>query len=518
MRAAIAVPPVRDFYFTPQRASFLGARTVGAALERLGNVVDYHLFPSSGKAKPVPIPRALRHLEPFLVPDERGPSAFFTGYRRFGPPFSLCASRVLGVATGAVRPDVVLISSIAYCYLEDTLELAREIRKRNSEVPLIAGGPGVSVASERIEKTGLFDALVVGEGDCAVPTVLAEALERTKNSNIVERRPLTQRRRTAVHVGVPPDSPPFVHALRKSRRRSYVTLQLTRGCPHACSFCSTHLTFGRRLRRVPLENVERGLRGIQTEGPVHVNIEDDNLLTDRDYAWEVFRLLGTRWPRATISAENGLDYRRLADGDVSRLVDFGFRSFNFTLASTDGSVRRHQNRHGGFDALAAAVRESAFRGVQSVTYFICALPGGSPDSVIHTIRELSILPTLLGISPFYPVPGLAGFENLAENDHLAPRLCAGSSMYPWSGALSTREMVTAFRLSRLVNLAKKDGRTNEEERLLQRCFADRRIYTLAPTLGPALFVPSGLDAEMVGRFFASVYLGSIESSRCVGSA
>lgn len=504
MRAAVVVPPVRDFYFTPQRASFLGARAVGAVLERLGHDVDYHFFPASGKVKPVDLPRALGYLDAFLIPGERGPTSFFTRYRRFGPPFPLCAERVLGIQSDGTPPDMVLVSSIAYCYLEDTLELAREIRRIRDDIPLIAGGPGVSVAAKRLRATGLFDALVSGEAEGVLPEVLEQVLEEVSepgNAGAPRYRPSNQ----MLAFGPPVESPPLVYALRRTRRRSYVTIQLTRGCPYACTFCSTHLTSGRRLRRVPLSQVQRGLAGIDTDGAVHVNIEDDNLLTDRAYAWEAFRLLGERWSDLTISAENGLDYRHLRDGDVSRLAAAGFRAFNFTLASADGSVRHRQERHGGLEKLVAAIEESAACGVRPVTYFICGLPGDSPDSVIDTMAVLATRPTLLGISPFYPVPGLVGFENLADDERVAPQVCAGSSNYPWTATLSTGEMVTAFRLSRLVNLAKKDHRSAWEDALLRCSFARKRVLTLSP----AIAVPPGVDADMERRFFSMVSLATI---------
>lgn len=491
MRAAVVVPPIKDFYFTPHRGSFLGARTVAAVFERAGHHVDLFPFPVSGKMKPIPLPPELAHLEPFLLPREAGPTSFFTTYRRFGPPIPLCADRII-----ASRPHVVLISSIAYCYLQEAIDLAVALRRRKPNVRIVGGGPGIACAAERVRETGAFDALVVGEVEGAVEDVLER---RTDDS-------------CAVLSAVVPEQPLFVPYVRRTKHRSFVSVQLSRGCSHGCEFCSTHLLFGRRVRRTPPTIVAESLAELDLPPPVHVNIEDDNIMLDRGYAFEIFEAIRSRWPEATFSAENGLDYRALRSTDIDALCAVGFSAFNFTVATTDDEVLERQRRSGDPDHLYRLLRTAADLGVPSVTYFICGLAGDSPATVTRTLSALAAAPTRVGISPFYPVPGLAGYESMARDASVPPRLTAGSSAYPWTGALSTAQIVTAFRFSRLVNLAKRRKRPREEDELLRRCFAERRLLTML-RVGGGLDVarPPGLDEELERGFFDAVPADEIEA-------
>jgi len=74
MRVAIVIQPVRDFYFTPQRASFLGAHTLSEILRR--NRVDHHVFNAvRGRGRSIPLPVELNYLSPYL-----GSRHFFSGY------------------------------------------------------------------------------------------------------------------------------------------------------------------------------------------------------------------------------------------------------------------------------------------------------------------------------------------------------------------------------------------------------------------------------------------------------
>jgi hypothetical protein len=71
--------------------------------------------------------------------------------------------------------------------------------------------------------------------------------------------------------------------------------------------------------------------------------------------------------------------------------------------------------------------------------------------------------------------------------------------------LTTGQLVSAFRLARLVNLIKKPARGPEEEELLDRCFAEKRLFTLrrdTGTRGEFRIRPAPADRELEKLFFA----------------
>ncbi len=105
-----------------------------------------------------------------------------------------------------------------------------------------------------------------------------------------------------------------------------------------------------------------------------------------------------------------------------------------------------------------------------------------------------------------PVPGLPGFTDRALFRGRSSALCAGSAAWPWTQSLTSAQLVTAFRLARLVNLCKKEERLPVERQILERCVSKKRLYTLIgkeKRCGPV----QGVDEEMVENFFA-------RASRC----
>lgn len=124
----------------------------------------------------------------------------------------------------------------------------------------------------------------------------------------------------------------FVHP---SQWREGVELNISRGCKRSCVFCSR--VQGRRHRRLSMDTLERMLEKINksmdlnTEDPLRaININDDDILQDPDYASEVFhtiksagfRLWGIQTSLSSIVSGNKVDTRVLALlSDIELYID-----------------------------------------------------------------------------------------------------------------------------------------------------------------------------------------------------
>lgn len=482
MRAAIVVPPIEDFYYSPRRASSIGARVVDAVLRRSSCQTVFFDFPASrGRPARLPLPDALRHLAPYVLSGERGPTSFFTGYKRFGPSDEECACLILD--SGA---DAAFFSVFAFAYADTAISLARAIKNKAPGFPIVIGGAGYSVIPEYFLRSCAFDAGLVGEAETVLPDFLGgEGIPSAK-------RPTGKK-------GL--EIEPIVTVTYEKRDAVFASTVVSRGCPKQCSFCSTAATQGTRFRKAEIGGIIEAVSALPAGKRLFLNFEDDNALVDPDFFFAVIDGVRALRPDALFSAENGLDYSLLDEPALDRLIASGFRQFNLSLASTDPDVLASMNRGGDPRLLARLCAEIAERGIPSVVYFISALPGDSPERTIDAIRFIAGLPSLVGISPFYPVPGIVGYED--KNAFVdAPSIrCAGSSCLPWNGTLTTAQIVTAFRIARLANLAKKPGKSVMETELQETCFRERSLFTIVGSSG-RLEPVDGLDEGMVSGFFA----------------
>ncbi len=494
MRIAVVQPPVRDFYLTPHRMSALGARAVAFLCGKAGHDAKIFNFPLEGGRAALPLPLEAGHLAPHLVAGERGPTSFFTSFGRFGPDFGDCAEII-----AAWRPDAVFVSSFAYAYAEDALDLAAALRSRLPGVPLAAGGGGPSAEPDTYVASRhgrSFDLVVTGEAEPVLAEILA-MLDgrggRIGSPMIIEARGRD-----------PAGEPTCVFAVtEESGTETRAAVSLTRGCPFACGFCSNRLCHGTAFRTVPMEEVEKGLSLLPANKRLHVDFEDDNLLFDLPYFREVLRLVRKRFPGASFSAENGLDYRLLDPEIADELVSSGFDRFNLSLGTAEAKGAVRQNRKFDLDRYLGVLDAVGRRGVASTTYFIAGLDTDTPDSTADHLRLLAGLPTLAGISLFYPVPGIAGFDPPPQSLLLHPGLARGSFAFPWNGTLSTSELVTAFRLARFVNLEKRKDPPAPWRELRETIRATRRIHTVKKRDGGTeITAVSGLSESLQDRFFA----------------
>ena len=149
--------------------------------------------------------------------------------------------------------DVFGLSTICSSY-PLTLRIARELRTCHAEAAIILGGPQASVVDAATIQTFPFiDCIVRGEGEDTLPLLL-DAFCNGGPSELIPG--ITFRK--ADHVVRTPTPPilqdldqlpfPAFHLYPDLKACSYVPLELGRGCPFACTFCSTNDFFRRRFR------------------------------------------------------------------------------------------------------------------------------------------------------------------------------------------------------------------------------------------------------------------------------
>ncbi len=511
LTAAVAVPPVLDFYFTRHRFSALGPHILLTLLRENGCDVLFFNFPlQCNKGRQIPLPAAFGYLTPHIVPREYGGTSWFTRFQQFGPAFPECARQILSTS-----PDVVFISCFAFCYAEASLLLAAAIRERAPKIPIILGGAGVSAYPEFFIHHPAVDFAVTGEAEVSIPAFISAM--RTDPDDISDTlapipnlywkikgriiAPCEIRRTKSAEMAL------MLTKTHETRKSIYFSTSLSRGCTQKCRFCSNFLSHGRAFRTIPAETIKKTLDTF-TLPPgamgktVYINFEDDNLLLAPEYFIEVLAGFREKFPGVRFLAENGLDYTRLTPALVNTLADMGLRQFNLSIASTHAPILEKENRSTALSNYRTVVHLLAEYRIPCITYFICGFKDDTRETVAKNIAFLANQPTLIGISLFYPVPGLPGFTDKARFDAVPPALCAGSAAADWNQALTTAEMITAFRLCRFVNLLKSATRTPAEEDLIREIIQTRRLQTLIRTNHTRTIIPvPQADTDMVGLFF-----------------
>jgi radical SAM superfamily enzyme YgiQ (UPF0313 family) len=487
MHAAVVVPPLRDFYFTPHRFANLGVEVVRALLHAHGFKVTTFVFSlSKKKSTRISLPPALGYLDSFIIPDESGSASFFKSYQHFGPDFAVCALQIK-----AAGPHIIFISCFAFSYADETLQLTAEIKRLLPRIMIVAGGAGVSAYPQYFLKNKTVDFCLTGEAEITLPSFLKLFTAHSNHFNsqdfltlpnlyLIDKGRIRSSGRQKFTSSEQLDF--YLKKSYETRQAEYYSLCLSRGCSKRCRFCSQHLCHGRQFRTVPLEKVKSAMKEAapllnNTRKNIRMNFEDDNLLLAPDYFIEILTIFRTYIHRTSFYAENGLDYTLLTPVLLSSLIELGFAQFNLSLGTAFKISAHRENRvlktrH--YEKLLAIIRR---HNLPCITYFICGLKGDTIHTIARSLAYLARLPTKVGISLFYAVPGLTDFRNRSIFDSLSPALCKGSSAHPWNGSLDTLTMITAFRLSRFVNML-KSSLSPVEDSLVRLIFKEKKLYTL----------------------------------------
>jgi radical SAM superfamily enzyme YgiQ (UPF0313 family) len=169
-----------------------------------------------------------------------------------------------------------------------TLRLAGEIKRLYPKAIVALGGPQASVVDLPTMRAYSFvDLIVRGEAEESLPRLL-EAIEQNQWPSLIPG--ITFRRGSEI-VRAPEapvvndlDSLPFpaFHLLPRVEGARYLPLELGRGCPFACTFCSTNDFFRRKFRlKSPHRVIEEMRQARQRYGVSSFDLIHDMFTIDR---------------------------------------------------------------------------------------------------------------------------------------------------------------------------------------------------------------------------------------------
>jgi radical SAM superfamily enzyme YgiQ (UPF0313 family) len=459
MRVLLIQPPVQDFYDTDVRLQPIGLCYLKAAVKKhlpeLEVVIkDYH---GGCGRKTVPIPRELRYLREYYPVADKSPFSTFHQYYHFGKTFDDIEAEV-----AELNPGVVGISSLFTPYFREALEVAARVKKRTDAI-VIMGGSHASAVPQSLLASPHVDYVIRGEGEKPFVELLSCLMHRTP----VEEVPNLAYKVDGEFVfnpvrdNYPIDELPiadvtgFAPASYTLAGKSMTFLITSRSCPHRCSFCSVHTTFGTNYRCRSLENVLEEIDLRYRQGYRVIDFEDDNLTYYKQSFKELCQRLIRRFPNREMEfvAMNGISYLSLDDELLDLMRRAGFSHLNLALVSSDKTVRETTKRPHTLEAYLRVVNKAHALGFKVVSYQILGLPNESLDSMVQTLAFNARLPVLLGASPFYRTPNspIARGCELNQVDFIKARLTA---LAIETDNFNRDDIYTLFVTTRIINFLK----------------------------------------------------------------
>ncbi len=448
-------PPIQDFYQTEIRQQSLGLKYIQAVLESAGYQTFLLDCLACNKRQTIPIPEQLSYLKAYYLINDLSPYKLFTHYRHFGLSFEEISKRLQNY-----QPDLIGISINFTPYFGMAIEIARICKSIFPKVPIVAGGHHATAVPEKVFETGLFDFVILGEGEERILRLI-DALLKDDTDSLKAIDGIAYREQDHIVINPIQSYIQNLDQLPKLKIKDDVGMLITsRGCPKSCNFCSIAKVMGKKVRLRSIESVLNEMEIGIKNGVHQFDFEDDHLTINQMRAKKLFKEIANRFSNynLTLSAMNGMLADSLDEELIAMMKVAGFEWLNIPLVSGSQAIQSSIERNQSYHYFSNVVTWAQKYGLKVVAYLILGLPEDTLDQMMDDIIFLADLPVLIGPSIFYPPPGSITFENCVRRGYISgvDYLLYRSSAVPVETENFSRcDLITLFRIVRIINFLKK---------------------------------------------------------------
>jgi anaerobic magnesium-protoporphyrin IX monomethyl ester cyclase len=302
--------------------------------------------------------------------------------------------------------------------------IARALKARRPELPILVGGPHVSALPARsLAEHPAFDLVIRGEGERLLPDLLARLPARADAS----MEGLSDLQGLAWHGGdgevvdtgiaepiqdLDSLAPPARDLLPMARYRcpdsdAFTTLLAMRGCPYPCVYCNVPRQFGRRMRYRDPELVADEMAAVHRDfGVRFVSFVDDTFTTDR--AWvDAFMAALHRRGLPRILRWICLTRADLVDRPLlHEMRRAGCVRVEFGIESGSAAGRAFLDKRLAPGAIERAFDDAHAVGLSTMGFIILNIPGETAQDIAATFALARRAdPDYLQVSFLTPYPG-----------------------------------------------------------------------------------------------------------------
>ncbi len=328
--------------------------------------------------------------------------------------------------------------------------------KQELDIPIVLGGPHVSVVSEDLDFESLrhpqVDLVVRGEGEGPwieiseiVDSYLRDQPEFTVAGLMSPEQDLFRELKSVsyktsdgqLHRNV--DGPviadldslpwPAYHLFKMDRytnlqpatdaipgERSF-SIMTSRGCPYRCTFCSQSIMPIKWRARSPENVIAEWRHLVEDLGALEIGVLDDSANIRRNRLIQLSDdLIANKLNHVPWIFVNGIR-ANLADLELlTKLKQAGLKRTAFGVETGDEEMIVKIDKHVDHDTIRQAFRNAKAAGIETIGFFIIGLPGDTRETMQKTIRfAIELDPMIANFSMMTPYPGTIVYEQVKRN-------------------------------------------------------------------------------------------------------
>ena len=353
-----------------------------------------------------------------------------------GYPVKIIDANLLNLSPEGVAEEAEDYEVIGITAMTPTIHEAVKIAQALMDKTIILGGVHASIFPDDCADTGMFDAVVVGEGE----NIILDIIKKAKQDK--------PRQHCDIYAGTPVDlnkiplpdysllnlsayKPPKPHA----ERTPWTIATSSRGCVYNCSFCSKAVS-GNHFHAMTADRMIELISMLQSDFDIQDITFYDDLFTFnggifknriKDFATEInYRNIDLTWScesRVNLANEEMLSWMKMAG---CRLIYYGIESGN-------QSILDRLNKGITIQQIQKAIKLTHEAGIKAAGYFMLGCPGETKETIKQTVdfacglgldhAQFSVCSPMPGsklynqyVEAGYPVPDWSAFKYLGNGD------------------------------------------------------------------------------------------------------
>lgn len=325
-----------------------------------------------------------------------------------------------------------------------------EFIKKNSNVPVVWGGPHLVILPKQTLKNHLIDFVVRGEGEITILELVRALKQKKKFKNILglgykkNDELFLNKNRSQINLDEIPEIPFHLVDIEKyidsdfGCKRTF-RMPTTRGCPHKCTFC-VHTLYKSPWRSMSVEKIILDLKKIIER----FNIDslywmDDNFFVDKKRVDRIVKSLIEEGINISWSANCRIDY--LDSYDYS-FLDLLKRSgcYDLSIGIESGSNKVLKNIKKGItrEQILRVKDKLSARGIRQTYLFMIGFPDETREDVFQTVslikqllKDNKYFHMAFSPTPYTPYPGTELYETAVKKGFLEPKNLEGWINMDW---------------------------------------------------------------------------------------
>ncbi|MBI5202405.1 MAG: B12-binding domain-containing radical SAM protein [Elusimicrobia bacterium] len=315
-------------------------------------------------------------------------------------------------------------------------DLAIKLKEKFPNVPLVLGGEHGTGMPELSMKQAPLDYVVLGEGEDTI-VELAGLLRDGKPADSVEG---TAARLAGGEVRVNPrrtrirdidlipkpawdlfDIESYIafNQPHGASRGRFIPMLATRGCPFACTFCTSPQMWTQRwvprdTKSVVDEIEEYGRRYQVTD----IHFEDLTAIVRREWIIEFCKEIVNRGLKITFQLPSGTRSEAIDDEAAAWMKRAGCHEFSFAPEAGDPRVLKAIKKQVQLPRLFESARSAMKAGINVGGFFIVGFPEDDWLSVLRTFKTIARCAiegfASVNVNPYSPQPNTASFNALRQ--------------------------------------------------------------------------------------------------------